>query len=542
MNKNQLPIRWKITILSYIVVIFSLIIGGILLVGEIQQTEEKELEKRTMMIARTVSELPEVKDALSLDERNDIKHVVEEIRVINEMDYIVVMDMNHTRLTHPIDRLIGKVSEGGDEAAAFAESIYFSKAMGETGLALRAFYPVKNDNLEQIGVVMVGKTLPGIVNILSDLKAEIIFIVVSTLIFGLIGSIFLANHMKNQMFQLEPYEIARILEERTATFHAINEGVIAIDNKERISIFNNKAKRIFNVKGEPVGKQIREVLADTRLPEIIERNKVVYNEEIQVSGRVILSNRIPIEIKKQVIGAVAIFQDRTEAAKLAEELTGVKSFIEALRVQNHEHLNKLHTIAGLIQLGKPEKALDLAFHAFEETESQTKFLNEIVKNDAVAGLILSKIKRGNELGITVSIDPNSRLHQFPKNLDQHDFVVLFGNLLENAFGALEIADRENKKIDISLEAHADLLAILIEDNGCGIANEDLPHLYEKGFTKNKRNGTGYGLHLVKQIVDKGNGEINVSSEQGKGTAFTITFPIEQEEYDGVYDSSFADRR
>lgn len=541
MNTNQLPIRWKITILSYIVVIFSLIIGGIILVGDIQQTEEEELEKRTMMIARTVSELSEVKDALSSENREEINRVVEEIRMINEMDYIVVMNMDHVRFTHPIDNLIGKVSAGEDEKAAFAESIYFSRAMGEAGLALRAFYPVKNENLDQIGVVMVGKTLPGIFEILSNLKAEIIFIVTSTLLFGFIGSIFLANQIKNQMFQLEPYEIVRILEERTAAFHSINEGVIAIDNGERITIFNNKAKQIFKVEGQPAGKQIREIIKDTRLPEIIERNKAVHNEEIQVSGKVILSSRIPIVMNKKVVGAIAIFQDRTEVAKLAEELTGVKNFVDALRVQNHEHLNKLHTIAGLIQLGKPNKALELAFRASEEKESQTNFLNGKIKNDAVAGLLLSKITRGNELGIAVTIDPNSRLHQFPKKLDQHDFVVLLGNLIENAFGAFDMADREDKRIDISMEQNADILALLIEDNGSGIKKEDLPHLYKKGFTKNKRNGMGYGLYLIKQIVDKGEGEIMVWSEEEKGTAFTITFPFVLE---GNKDSdpSFADRR
>lgn len=55
---------------------------------------------------------------------------------------------------------------------------------------------------------------------------------------------------------------------------------------------------------------IWDVLKDSRLPEIVERNKAVYNEEIRVSGKVIMSSRIPIVMKKKVIGAVAIF--RTE--------------------------------------------------------------------------------------------------------------------------------------------------------------------------------------------------------------------------------------
>ncbi len=58
---------------------------------------------------------------------------------------------------------------------------------------------------------------------------------------------------------------------------------------------------------------------------------------------------------------------------MAEELTGVRAFIEALRVQNHEYMNKLHTIAGLIQLGKTSEALAYVFEEKEEQESLMYF-------------------------------------------------------------------------------------------------------------------------------------------------------------------------
>ncbi|MBO1582056.1 sensor histidine kinase [Bacillus sp. XF8] len=524
---KQLPIRWKITILSYAVVIFSLLIGGIIIIANIQQKEEKELRIRSMNTARTVAELSDVKK--SLQEKTGwftLNPVIENIRVINETDYIVVMNMERIRYSHPVKEMIGRQSKGADEEPAFAEHIYFSKAKGEIGTVIRAFMPIKDQSLNQIGVVVVGNKIPNFWEIMIGLAEEISFIVILTLIFGLIGSLMLANHIKKQMFQLEPYEIKRMLEERTATFHSINEGVIAIDNQEVITIFNEKAKQVFHVDGNVVGKPIRTVLKDTRLPEIVERNQAVYNEEIKVSGKVILSNRIPIKKDNELIGAVAIFQDRTEVTKLAEELTGVKTFVEALRVQSHEHMNKLHTIAGLIQLGKADKALQLAFHTSEEQESVTNFLNETIKNDAIAGLLLSKISRGRELGIQVVIDQNSYLEAFPYQLDQHDFVVLLGNLIENAFGSFEQTDVENKKIDISIEQSEDVCAILIEDNGCGIKEEYLPRVYEKGFTVNKMSGTGYGLFLVKQIVEKGRGEICISSFQGEGTSFIITFPME----------------
>ncbi|BBP87263.1 hypothetical protein BsIDN1_08810 [Bacillus safensis] len=239
MKLQQLSIRWKLTILTYLVVIFALLIGGIVLVGGIQQTEERELRKRLMNTARTVAEMNEVKQALAdqTKERDRLQHAIEEIRIIQDADYIVVMDMDHVRLTHPVKTRIGQRSEGTDEEPAFAEHIYFSEAEGELGTAIRAFYPVKDDQFNQTGVVLVGRTLPSMADILGEMKRDILMILLLTLSFGLVGSFLLARHIKQQMFKLEPHEIVRMLEERTATFHSINEGVIAIDNQHMITIF-----------------------------------------------------------------------------------------------------------------------------------------------------------------------------------------------------------------------------------------------------------------------------------------------------------------
>ncbi|KDE25864.1 histidine kinase [Bacillus safensis FO-36b] len=530
---QQLSIRWKLTILTYFVVIFALLIGGIVLVGGIQQTEERELRKRLMNTARTVAEMNEVKQALAdqTKERDRLQHAIEEIRIIQDADYIVVMDMDHVRLTHPVKTRIGQRSEGTDEEPAFAEHIYFSEAEGELGTAIRAFYPVKDDQFNQTGVVLVGRTLPSMADILGEMKRDILMILLLTLSFGLVGSFLLARHIKQQMFKLEPHEIVRMLEERTATFHSINEGVIAIDNQHMITIFNEKAKQIFGVTGDVVGRNIWDVLSDTRLPEIIDRAEPVYNEEIHMSGKRIMSSRIPIVMKKKIIGAVAIFQDRTEAAKLAEELTGVKNFVDGLRVQNHEHMNKLHTIAGLIQLGKADQALDLAFQTTEEQEHVTDFLHRVIEHDAVSGLLMSKIRRGKELGIMVEVDEHSCLRDFPERLDQHDMTKLLGNLIENAFASYDTVERDTKVISISIDQTEDVLAILIEDNGSGIEEEMIPSIFDKGFTHGKEGGTGYGLYIVKTIIDKGMGSVEVTSSIGIGTTFSIEFPMTIEERD-----------
>lgn len=521
--------NWKITILSFGIVLFAICIGGIILIGRVIHLQEQELGQRLLVTARTVTQLPSVISGLTeQSRRQEINPITERLRIVNDVDYIVVMDMNGIRWSHPSSSRIGELSQGEDEHSAFAEHTYLSKAKGEKGTALRAFVPVMNEQHEQIGVVLVGKLVPGLTGIILDMRGQIYVTVLLSLLFGIWGSWMLSRHIKKQMFRLEPEEIAQLLVERTATFNAMHEGVIAIDSREYVTVFNDKAKKMLQIEGEVLGRSIREVLPDTRLPEILQLNHAIYNQELHIGPAHILSNRVPIKVGHQTVGAVAIFQDRSEVTKIAEELTGVRAFVDALRVQNHEYMNKLHTIGGLIQLDHKQKALDYLFETMEAQSELSSFVSSRIANESAAGLLLGKISRGRELGVDVRLDRASRLLQFPDNLDQHDIVVILGNLIENAFDALK--QKEGKKeVFISIEQDDEVLSILVEDNGKGMSEETKQRLFERGFSTNAGAGRGIGLYLIHNIVNKCGALLEVESTLGVGTSFILTFPMHTRE-------------
>lgn len=521
----RISIQWKITGLIIFILGFSLLFLGIILINEFTKKEENKIREQAMLTARTVAELPEVMKNISIDDRelDELQKTVEKIRMINNADYIVVMDMDRIRLTHPIIERVGDVSTGVDEGAAFAEHSYISEAKGEIGTVVRAFVPVLNDEHRQIGVIMAGYKLPTLLESLMNVKKEIILTGGVAFIFGGWGAWVLARQIKREMFRLEPHEIARLVVERTEAFNSMHEGIIAIDRDERITIFNNRAKEILGVNGEVIGRRISEILPDTYLPEILQLEKPIYNKDLYINNLMIVSNRVPIKVENKTVGAIAIFQDRTKVKKLAEELTGVKAFVNALRVQNHEHINKLHTIAGLIQLGNKEKALQYVFQVTEEQEELTRFLSKNIHDDSLSGLLLSKVSRGKELGIQVIIDRHSYLRQFPNLLDHHDFVLMMGNLIENAFDSFKQTENDSNEIYVSIRQTDKLLNILVEDNGCGIKEVDLPNIFQYGYSSKSGIGRGIGLFLVNQIVEKGKGKIHVDSTVGDGTSFQITF-------------------
>lgn len=82
------------------------------------------------------------------------------------------------------------------------------------------------------------------------------------------------------------------------------------------------------------------------------------------------------------------------------------------------------------------------------------------------------------------------------------------------------------RVDISLEKREDRYYITIQDYGVGISKEQMPYIFEKFYTSKMRQnekGTGLGLMIARQIVDRHDGQISVRSEEGKGTAFFFDF-------------------
>lgn len=117
--------------------------------------------------------------------------------------------------------------------------------------------------------------------------------------------------------------------------------------------------------------------------------------------------------------------------------------------------------------------------------------------------------------------PSVVIHIDAKRIEQ-----VFTNLLDNAvrYGATEI------KVALNENKDKRTLDILMTDNGQGIAQQDLPHIFNHFYRGEKSRsrelgGTGLGLAIVKSIVEAHDGEISVESEQGKGSTFCLSLPI-----------------
>lgn len=108
-------------------------------------------------------------------------------------------------------------------------------------------------------------------------------------------------------------------------------------------------------------------------------------------------------------------------------------------------------------------------------------------------------------------------------LDRTQLIRVITNLVKNATQA--VADEKNPKIVVSVMSEDDVVRISVSDNGKGISEENIARIFQPKFTT-KSSGMGLGLAMVKNIVETYKGTITFTSQNGKGTTFTVTFPKE----------------
>lgn len=524
-NRNP-SLQTMITIFVCAVVILSLLITGMLVGKEITVKTKNQLSDKAATIAGIVSSTPLVIDGLTHPEREkEIQQYASEIRQKTGVRYIVVMDMNGIRKSHPDQDKIGKHFVGGDEKKALHGKSYTSVAVGTLGTSLRAFEPIRDAHGKQVGVVAVGILSTDIHDAVIR-SISIIYTGISVgLLFGVLGAIILARKIKKILFGLEPLQIASLWQERNAMLESVREGILAVNPENKIIVANNEAHRIFQASGvheELVGKDVEDYLPGSRLRDVVENGSAEYDQEIELNGNILVANSVPIIVESKVVGAIATFRDKTELKHLAEQLTGVKLYAEALRVKTHEFMNKLHVILGMIHIKEYEKLAAYVQQISERYHVEVGSISNLVDNPVLAGFLLSKLSYAREQDVQLNISGSKQL-SIPDNADTiNEYITILGNLIDNGIEAVKKC--ETKRIDVELNVDSPLVTISVRDSGTGISEGQLDHVFEKGFST-KGDNRGYGLFLVQKSVEKLGGHLTLKTGYD-GTLFTIRLPIE----------------
>ncbi|MDR2024304.1 MAG: sensor histidine kinase [Hungatella sp.] len=528
-RKKPMKLQNMLILLVIAVVFISITIIISFVAPWMTRNIEKEAKTNVMNVAELVAHSSEVIDALEKKDTQVIAAYIDmQLKNLELVDYIIVADNQGMRYSHPNPEMIGKAFEGGDEyRVVHMGETYVSEATGTLGKSLRAFAPVYDEHNEEIGFVSVGTLIERIEKAKHMAVFYIMLIGFGGLSAGSAGAFLLANNIKKMLLGLEPDEIAKLYHEKMGMLDAIHEGLVAIDREGRITLMNDSALQILGfdkdeMKHQVIGRNIEEIIPNTRMTNILSTKKAEFDDEQRLHDTLIVTNRIPIMNRGQVIGVIASFRDKTEVTKLAEELTGVKKLAWSLRAQNHEFMNKLHTIAGLIQLEEYEEALQFISDVARIRTEMSHILTDHINDSAVSALLLSKYNKAEECRIKLTIDESSRLNKLPCGMNSQDLGSVIGNLIENSLD--EVKNDGTGRIYIRIAEEKQLLTIRVKDNGNGIIPQLREKIFDQGFST-KEGQRGWGLSIVKKIVEECGGAIHLTS--GEGVQWDITFPMER---------------
>ena len=359
-----------------------------------------------------------------------------------------------------------------------------------------------------------------------------------------------------------------------AIFASMEQGVAFIDDQNRIVYCNSAAEKIRNIKlNEISGQSILDCHPTKSHPKVLQ----IIND--LKSGRVKGHHRMNIQMvegkfydntysavwgpKSKYWGVIVVTQEVTRRKKAEDEL---KEALKKLEMANeelrridqmkddflsnvsHELKTPMISVMGYIGMILKEKVGSL-------TDQQRKFLEISYKNLLKLGKNIDELLDLAEIGIQkeswifepidlvkviefscATVEPLAKEHQIqlktqlpPEPIKisgvEDKLNQLFDNLLTNAIKY----NRQGGKIGVRLDRDPECVFVHITDTGMGISHQSLKEVFTRHFQEKTKplgnaKGLGIGLSLVQEIVKLHQGDIQIESELGKGTTFTVMFP------------------
>lgn len=398
----------------------------------------------------------------------------------------------------------------------------------------KAFGFVKGKDNETIGYVVTGYSDDILNKSTIDSVLFLMLMAFLGLVIGILGAVFLAGRIKRVLFGYEPEEIARLLQERNIILNSVREGIINVNSESIITVVNSEAKMLLEQAGisdcnDLYGKSAIEVLGHVPLNDIIKEGKTLVDASVRFGNTIFVVTAVPllgISTGEQVLGAVITFRKKSVVEEMANQLTGFKNYVTALRAQTHEFMNKMHVIMGLIDMKAYNELKNYTQEIAYNRQSEVSYIVTRLKDITLSGFILGKISRSRELDIDFRLTEESEVHSELDVPSVHDIVLIAGNLIENAFDALKNYNGE-RIVNLSILDFDKEIVIVVEDSGPGMSEMTKQKIYERGFSTKDDSGRGFGLFLAKQSVDSLNGTIIVESVLGEGTTFTVRLPVKK---------------
>jgi two-component system CitB family sensor kinase len=419
--------------------------------------------------------------------RDALETVAESARAVSGASYVVIADAAGTLVTGP---------DAGQPATLGVSTVLAGRSwvgVVESGTkALVAHVPVLDEQDGRfIGLIIVGRTYPTLIGQLGSAVPNLLIYLVLGAVVGVGGSLLLARRVKRQTLGMEPREISGLVEHREAMLHGIKEGVIGTDSADRVTLVNDEAIRLLGLRADAVGRALPDLGLEPALLDVLTGRSAGVDQVVLNDDRVVVLNRQPVVMRGRDVGSVTTLRDRTELTALRRELDVSRHTTDTLRAQAHEFVNRLHTIAGLVELGEHDEVVRYITRTSELHESLDRAVTKAVRDPSLAALLIAKASQAAEQNVTLTIGAGTDLPPVGDRLAA-DLVTVVGNLVDNAFDAVGAGG----EIEVCVRADGDDVTVTVTDSGPGVDPALAERVFQQGYSTKGETGGHHGLGLA----------------------------------------------
>ncbi len=442
---------WTLLSLAFVTtLILSISVSYLLVIKNAAKRVKNNEEKLLLATGKQLANDPLVLSHLKKNETSlELQNHTNQLAKNYQLDFIVVMDMDAIRLTHPDKSKIGKHFKGGDETISLKGEKHISINEGTLGQSLRVFVPVFSED-KQLGVIALGVKMTSLTTMIQQSQKDYQISLIVSLVLSLIVAFCLSLYLKRILLNLEPREIASLLEERNAMLEETKDAVIVIDLNKQVLLANAQAQTLYQYTTEQtnlIGKSIQELLYYFEQIDLDKKVEQLYQQH----GQDYLFSAAPIVVREQKTGYVIFLRNATEALFVTDQLANTTAYASALQSQSHEFMNKLHVIFGLVDLEAYEELGVYLEELLTPEQEFSRYVALLVKDPMMASFLIGERQKFSEIKthLQIEIFPEIPLN----NSDERTQLITIYRYIHYAFLQRKLPD----DLQLSLEWQDDVL-------------------------------------------------------------------------------------